>query len=168
MGKEEAAKRSVVVLLAEWPALTNDEVVARVERSFGPPEAQGPEAEAWCRPVAQMGWYMLRTQGVTMTLYLRPAPYFDDPAGVARCIEGDPDLAQFVRHHRAFVSADSLGSDRSQATEYEVLCRLANEFVLPGDGAIFVPEMATLVALTPERRQAMQAAPGLVGLGFAE
>jgi len=168
MEDEAREYRSIVILLPQRHRLSDPEMAAIAERSLGIAPDGDEDSEDWCLPVIEGGQYMLKSNGVIMILHNRAVPFFDDPEAVAGCIQGDPELAAYIRSHQAWLSVDSMWSDQSKAIQYETLCKVANEFVSDSAGALFVPEYGTIVSLNSERIDQMQAFPGLQGLGFEE
>ena len=104
--KDEAREyRSIVILLPRQHRLTDSEMATIAERSLGIAPDGDKDSQDWCLPVIEGGQYMLKSNGIIMILHNRAVPFFDDPEIVADCIQGDPELATYIRSHQATITA---------------------------------------------------------------
>lgn len=124
------------------------------------------EDERFITPVIESAQYLVNGDETMFIFHNRAEPYFPDNDAVAATIEGDDELASAIRAHSAWISFDSLDSEKSEKELYNmmgsVLARLAPE----NASALFFPDRGTLIKFDENRRKQLAGGNALVDLGF--
>ncbi len=122
--------------------------------------------ERFITPVIESAQYLVKGEDTMFIFHNRAEPYFPDNDAVAATIEGDDELASAIRAHSAWISFDSLSSEKSEKELYNIIGNVLSRLAPKNASALFIPDRGTLIKFDENRRKQLAGGNALVDLGF--